>query len=167
MTPQLADQLRDIHGLDAIPWWPLAPGWWLLAALGVLLILALVLLLRNLRRYPAGSWRRDAWRQLRTLRQRGRSLPVNQLAGELSQLLRRIAVARLGRERAAGLSGERWLQWLQDNDPAGFQWTTRGKVLLSLPYAPPDQARDGREQLLVLIDAALVWTERRGGRRRV
>ena len=31
--------LRDIHGLDAIPWWPMAPGWWYLIGAAVLLLL--------------------------------------------------------------------------------------------------------------------------------
>jgi len=43
--------LRDIHGLDQVPLWPMAPGWWyLIGALGLLLLLALGLLLRCARR---------------------------------------------------------------------------------------------------------------------
>ena len=36
MNPQGADllsQLKDIHGAPAAPWWPPAPGWWVLALL--------------------------------------------------------------------------------------------------------------------------------------
>ena len=161
MNPELVAQLRDINGLDAVPWWPLATGWWLLAALVVALLLALISLLRNLRHYPAGSWHRDAWKQLRDLRQRASSMPVDQLAGDLSELLRRIAVARLGREQAAGLTGERWLECLQQHDPAGFAWKRWGKPLLALPYAPYGTRQEYREQLLPLIDAALVWTDKR------
>ena len=161
MNPELVEQLRDINGLDAIPWWPLATGWWLLAVLFVALVFALLSLLRNLRRYPAGSWHRDAWKQLRDLRQRASSMPVNELASELSELLRRIAVARLGRDRAAGLTGELWLDCLQKHDPAGFVWTRWGKPLLTLPYAPSGTRQEYREQLLPLIDAALVWTDKR------
>ena len=102
MNPELATQLRDISGLDAIPWWPLATGWWLLAALLVALVFALISLLRNLRHYPAGSWHRDAWKQLRDLRQRAPSMSVDELASDLSELLRRIAVARLGGIRRPG-----------------------------------------------------------------
>ena len=36
-------QLRDIHTPDPISWWPLAPGWWILAGL---VIIGLVFLIR-------------------------------------------------------------------------------------------------------------------------
>ena len=158
MKPEFAAQLKDIHGLDTVSWWPPAVGWWLLAAALAGLVLGLFLLLRHLRRYPPGSWHRDAWRQLRRLRQQSSSLPADQLAGELSVLMRRIAVARCGRDQAAALAGERWLDWLQRNDPAGFDWTVRGKPLLTLPYAPAGLYAVSSGHLLPLIDAAFAWT---------
>jgi len=161
VNPELVSRLRDIQGLDPVPWWPLAPGWWLLALLALMLLFALVTLVRNLRRYPAGSWRRHAWKQLRSLRQAAYHMPAQQLAGELSELMRRIAIARLGRARAAGLSGERWLEWLQQHDPSGFAWSRHGRPLLTLPYAPPDDSQDNGKQLLPLIDAAFIWVDRK------
>jgi len=166
VNPEMVARLRDIQGLDEVSWWPPAIGWWLLAALVIALLFALVSLVRNLRRYPAGSWRRHAWKQLRALRQQANRMPAPQLAGELSELLRRIAIARLGRDRAAGLTGERWLAWLQEHDPAGFAWTQLGQPLLTLPYAPPDSVRTSAGQLLLLIDATFAWVDRDAGRRR-
>ena len=167
MNPDMVTRLRDIQGLDEISWWPLAPGWWLLVLLVILLLFALVSVVRNQRRYPAGSWRRNAWKQLRTLKRQADRMPTQQIAEELSELLRRIAIARLGRARAAGLSGEPWLNWLQQHDPAGFAWTRFGKPLLTLPYAPPGTSQDSIEQLLPLIDAAFVWVDRGAGRKHV
>ncbi|MFQ5642769.1 MAG: DUF4381 domain-containing protein [Thiogranum sp.] len=167
MNPDMLTRLRDIQGLDEISWWPLAGGWWLLALLLIVLLFALGSLVRNLWRYPAGSWRRPAWQQLRTLRQQAYRMPAQQFAGELSELLRRIAIARLGRARAAGLSGERWLAWLQEHDPAGFDWSRHGRPLLTLPYAPPEQGKDNGRQLLPLLDAAFAWVDRNNGHRHV
>ncbi len=167
MNPELASQLRDIRGLDAVPWWPPAPGWWLLAAVCVALAVTLFYQFRHLRRYPLGSWHRSAWRELYRLRKQAEHMPADQLAKALSELLRRIAIARVGRAQAAALTGERWLAWLQEHDPAGFAWTQRGKPLLTLPYAPPDAQPQGREQLLVLLDAAFAWTARRKRSRHV
>ncbi|HIP52533.1 MAG TPA: DUF4381 domain-containing protein [Chromatiales bacterium] len=152
----LYGQLRDIRGLDPISWWPPAPGWWLLAA-GILITLALIAVYLRLRRdYPLGRWQRDAKRRLVRLKRR---IPLNtphESAAELSELLRRIAVARCGRAHCAGLTGEVWLAWLEANDPNGFQWREEGGLLLDLPYAPPDRHAD-QARVIHLTEAAIRW----------
>ena len=56
------DQLRDIHLPEAIGWWPLAPGWWLLI---ILVCLGLITLARLfLRRRQASAYRRQALQKL-------------------------------------------------------------------------------------------------------
>jgi hypothetical protein len=158
-----AYQLRDIHGPDPVSWWPPAPGWWLLA-LAVVLGLWLLWRLLPLLRIPVIvdlTWRWDAARQLRELRRRVRkNQDPKESAAELSELLRRIAMARLGRKACAGLTGRDWLAWLQDNDPRNYAWAERGDLLLDLPYAPPGSASAERKQLLGLIDAAQNWVAR-------
>jgi hypothetical protein len=159
------EQLRDIQGIHGVPWWPPGPGWWLLAAA----VLALTFLAWRFRpqlrlRIPplpfvtVGSWRWDAARHLRDLRKRAGTQDGKQTAGELSELLRRIAMARLGRDVCAGLTSEDWLAWLGGNDPKGFDWPRQGRLLLEVPYAPPGDLRRSQE-LLTLIDAAYDWVE--------
>jgi hypothetical protein len=153
----MSGQLRDIHGLDPISWWPLAPGWWISVLFVLVIIFALFLLVRYLIRYPPGSWRREARIALRDLWQQRRQLSQKETAARLSVLLRRIAIARFGRERTAGISGPEWLIWLQRTDPNDFDWATRGQILLNLPYAPDNwQAKPG--ELDALINAALELT---------
>lgn len=164
MNTEMVERLRDIQDLDPVSWWPPATGWWLLAVLIMVMLFALFSIVRNLRHYPAGSWRRHAWKQLRQLRQQAHHMPAQQLAIELSELLRRIAIARAGRSHAASLSGERWLAWLQQHDPGGFAWSERGRPLLTLPYAPPDNTQENGKQLLPLIDAAYAWVDHRTGK---
>ena len=164
MNPELlASQLRDIRGLDAIPWWPLAPGWWLVA-IGVVALVWLLGTRLPVWRWPRPTrrlaWQRTAARDLRALRRRVGHEDSKRLAGELSELLRRIAMARCGRDACAGLSGKDWLQWLSANDPLGFDWTRHGDLLTRLPYAPPAPGDKGT-LLLTLIDAALAWTRPR------
>lgn len=169
------EQLRDIHGIKGVPWWPPAPGWWLLAAL-VLLLLFLAWRFRTTLRLrippipvlTVGSWRWDAARQLRALRVQVATRDTKQTAAELSELLRRIAMARLGRGACAGLTGEDWLEWLRGNDPKGFDWTQQGRSLLEAPYAPPGDSGQ-MEELLTLIDAAHDWVavEDRKGKKHV
>jgi len=161
MVPELA-QLRDIQGIDGVPWWPLALGWWLILAATVLFALSVWKWRSTLRlRIPIpgitwGDWRWDAARQLRALRRRAKGQPSKTTAGELSELLRRIAMARIGRDACAGLADTDWLTWLQSNDPKGFRWQEEGRILLDLPYAPPDTQSGGTE-LIRLIDAAHDW----------
>ena len=146
--------LLDIRDLDAIGWWPLAPGWWLSPGLLLLLLFLLTLWIRHLIHYPPGSWRKEADRALRQLRRTHRQHSAKETASQLSELLRRVAMARFGRQRQASLSGDEWLHWLQQYDPNHFDWPEKGEWLLRLPYAPEDQAVDPA-QLSELIDAAL------------
>lgn len=162
MTPErLSNRLHDIHELDPVGIWPLATGWWLVLAGMVLLILLFIGLRRwrpDWQRYlPRYGWSRAAAHELTVLRGQVGQGDVKVLAARLSELLRRIAIARCGRDRCAGLNGESWLAWLADHDPDGFDWRARGRLLLELPYAPPGETGD-KPELYKLIDAALAWT---------
>lgn len=156
MLPQstLSSQLHDIHGLDPIPWFPPAPGWWAVAGACMLTLLAIALWVRHRRRYPPGGWKKDARALLRDLRRSQRGQSPKQTAGELSEVLRRIGMARFGREAGASLSSAEWLDWLTRHDPSGFDWRAQGEVLLRLPYAPAGTDEDALA-LSQLIDAAL------------
>ena len=160
MNPEILAQLRDIHELDPVSWWPLATGWWLLILLILLLTSGLILWLRHLRKFPPGSWNRDAYRQLIQLKKQAHNLSDSELAGQLSALLRRIAVARLGRIQVAGLSGNAWLSWLHEQDPQGYDWQSQGDLLLTLPYAPITEISSNKPRLLELLQAAIAWTEK-------
>ena len=54
--------LRDLHLPEAISWWPLAPGWWVV--IGLTMVLIGVILQRYLERRARGAARRHALRQL-------------------------------------------------------------------------------------------------------
>jgi len=150
--------LRDIHGLDAAPWWPLAQGWWYLA--GLLCLLLLSIGFRYWLFYHAGwlGWRGDARRQLRQLKKSLATDAPHAVAGRLSELLRRIAMVRSGRQQAAGLTGDSWLLWLAEQDKTGFDWERQGQVLLTAPYMPPEMAVE-RDELAALIRAATRWID--------
>ena len=133
--------LRDLHLPDAIGWWPLAPGWWIVS---LLVAVGIVLLLRNaLRRRSQGAARRHALRQLEHYKRAyvDHGNPVT-LGKEVSELLRRTMLAYAPRADVAGLTGNAWLEWLdRDLEMPGF---TRGagRGLLELPYRDPQTAGD-------------------------
>ena len=111
-TDPLAN-LRDIHLPGDVSWWPLAPGWWLL----IVVVLAL------------STWGIMKWYQWRK-----RQVLLHEVKAELhriqtdfsahqtartlvtdcSQLLRRLVVLRIGRERGANLTGQDWRDYLSE-----------------------------------------------------
>jgi hypothetical protein len=158
MVDAFSDSLRDIHGLDAIPWWPPAPGWWYVLAAIVLVPMLIVAGYWLSYQSPWLGWRSDARHKLAALR---KALPKGnprEVAGQLSELLRRIAMARSGRRTAAGLTGDTWLNWLAEMDKSGFDWEKRGQLLLKAPYMPPTIDVERRE-VAALIRAAIRWID--------
>jgi len=60
-TANPLDQLKDIHLPEAVGFWPPALGWWLLAAVFVVILLTGILLYK---RHQKNAYRRSAVRQL-------------------------------------------------------------------------------------------------------
>jgi len=132
--------LRDLHLPEPIDWWPLAPGWWVLIALA--LIGLGWLLVKAWRRWQFNAPRRYAIQALETLEAEYLSHrnPVT-LGQQLSELLRRGMLAYAPRHEVAGLTGERWLAWLDRGLPVPYFHTQGGKSLLAflaLPYRDPN-----------------------------
>ena len=128
--------LRDLHLPEAISWWPLAPGWWVLIALA---LAGLGYLLRAwLGARARNAARRYALRQLDNI-VRAHEEHQNPVVfgASLSELLRRTMLAYAPRSNVAGLTGDEWLQWL-DRDLAQPVFTEGpGRQLLDLPYRNP------------------------------
>jgi len=143
--------LRDIHLPEPISWWPLAPGWWILLGLICLLILAIFLLRRWLikkRKMP----KRIALRQLDKLQQDYQQNP-QKLVRELSILLRRFFISTHPRAQVASLTGEAWLQFL-DQQLGKPQFTQgEGRCLIEEPYKP--QVKIESENLLKLCKTVI------------
>lgn len=143
--------LRDLHLPEAIGWWPLAPGWWLLIALAAAGLGYLLY-----RQYLEWRWnavRRVALAELaRVRREYAEGADAQTLAIELSELLRRSMLAYAPRAEVAGLTGDGWLQWL-DRGLADRPFTEGpGKKLESLPYQRPETVSNETD-IAGLIDA--------------
>ena len=143
--------LRDLHLPDMTGWWPLAPGWWVVAAVTIFLLVVI-----SRRAYR--SWKHNAARRLAVKRlkiisaefEHGTSAVT--LGKELSELTRRAMLAYAPRDEVAGLTGDDWLQWLdQGMDDKPFS-KGAGRILESLPYMNP-QAIDDDTDVRGLIDA--------------
>ena len=104
-------QLRDIHQPGMIETWPPAPGWWLLAALAVAALTALIV--RAFRHWRANRYRREAIKELNALLTDWQSHHDDLVyLTSLQQLLKRVALTRFPRDDVASLTGEAWVQFL-------------------------------------------------------
>ena len=113
MNPQ--DPLANLHPLReplAVSWWPPAPGWWLLLALGIGCGVALTLFL--VRRYRRNRYRRQALQRLAQVRKNYLSDgDAAQFATQTNALLKAVALRAYPRREVAGSSGQQWLAFLR------------------------------------------------------
>lgn len=133
--------LRDLHLPDAIGWWPLAPGWWLLIALALIGVAFLIRAWLKVR--ARGAARRFALRQLNEIVDRYQdSKNAVEFGADLSELLRRSMLAYAPRLDVAGLTGEAWLRWLDEGLAQPVFTEGPGRQILELPYRRPDTELD-------------------------
>jgi heme exporter protein D len=130
-------ELRDIHLPPEVSWWPLAYGWWLVA-ISLLVLLAFVV--RGIRRRRR-SVKRFALEELKQLEE-GFRVHQNsvELAVGLSELLRRMALARFARADVASLFGKRWVHFLTEHADGKHQEVFT--LLESSPYAPAQYVQE-------------------------
>ncbi|TXH68765.1 MAG: DUF4381 domain-containing protein [Thiothrix sp.] len=128
--------LRDIHLPAEIGWWPLAWGWWLVAALLLLGLVVLVAWFLKRSTHPKRinlSAQSSALQELTRIEQQYKHDPLG-LVRELSVLLRRIAISLYGRRSVAGLTGLNWLQFLDQQGGSPVFSQRFQQALTELPY---------------------------------
>jgi len=158
VTAQLA-QLRDIHLPDAISWWPLAPGWWVLA--GVLLVGVACVAVFEFRRRRSLKYK--ALQELDQLR-RGKAfeLSTQGLAAELCVLIRRVVLNGADGSRYASTHGDAWGACLAAS-PNGMP-TDIARYIARAPYVDCDAAHESRDKSTPsareLVGAAEKWIRR-------
>jgi hypothetical protein len=107
-------ELRDIHQPGMIETWPPAPGWWLLVLIALLAVIAGCAWL--VRRWRANRYRREARAELHKLLNDWQAHQDDQAyLTALQQLLKRTALTSFPREAVASLTGEAWLQFLDQS----------------------------------------------------
>lgn len=136
--------LENLHGIvEPAPvslWWPLAPGWW-----AVLALLALATAI--------GIWRFVRARRLNAYRRQGLAELDITPPQELPALLKRVALSAYPRDEVAGLTGDRWIEFLNRTAPDSFD-TVSSERLRSLAYQANQEAHDDH-----LFAACRSWIE--------
>ncbi len=134
MDIKLAAQLKDIH-LPAEPGiWPIAPGWWGVLLFAILLIVALVFIIKK---YQRGAAKREALIKLQQIESEYQAdKDSGRYFSDISKLLRRAAIHAFSRQACAGLSGEAWLQFLQNHSKDGGFIDGVGRDLVEAQFKP-------------------------------
>jgi hypothetical protein len=129
--PTSLDRLHDIVAPPPAPWWPPAPGWYVVLAVGIpLLIWAGVKLALA---WKHNRYRRAALAELAAIRA---SRPPDLLSC-LSELLKRTALIAYPREEVAALSGREWLAFLDRTGATTAFTSGPGHPIGDGPYSRP------------------------------
>ena len=146
-------QLRDIHMPEPIGVWPLAPGWYVVAAIVIISVV-----------WCYGRYRRNRLRRRALALLDGYLLQYQRegnrqaSAASVSLLLKQVALLYFPRDTVAGLQGELWLQFLANTSKKLDMFAVR-RELLEVPY---QAAADG--DMLLLFRTARLWISQRRGR---
>ena len=144
--------LKDIHLPDPVGFWPLAPGWWALAGL-VLLLAALAALLEWRRRQTLAYQAGQALKAI--ARDRERYADARSVAAQSALLMRRVLVSRKGGTDAAALSGGDWQRFLGQGK--GGLPAEVVAFIAEAPYLPPGLPDADRVDRTLVVASVRRW----------
>lgn len=151
---QLIVQLKDLHLPSPPGLWPLAFGWYLLLFISLFVIV--MMFYWSSRRWINNRAQRCAIKELDKLRQAYNQDPDIKYIEKLSILLKRVALAYFPRKEIAGLSGKKWLKFLNQTGNTMMFTSDIGKLLVTAPYK-----KTVEEDISVLISMCAIWIGQR------
>ena len=102
--------------------------------MALLIIIAVIVAFYLVKRYQKTAMKRLALHQLSHLQQRYQAqAPSQQIAMELSKLLRQVALAYYPRQQVAHLRGQSWIAFL-DQTSSQVKFKAHGQLLVTAPY---------------------------------
>jgi hypothetical protein len=143
--------LNDIVVPGAVPWWPPATGWYVLAAIAAVGLA--VLAVRWLRYRRSNRYRKQALLELALIRKNGSQEAMQQLPG----LLKRAALSAWPREEVASLSGHEWHRFLDDSAATDRFSSGAGAALDRIAYASGPAATPAGPEEARVLEAAEFW----------
>lgn len=126
-------QLIDIH-LPANPSaWPPAPGWWIIFALILSLLIFSLLKLIRYRRLKIRQ--KNILLALTGLEEKLKREQTTEALSEVNILLRRLALMHYPRQTIASLTGKNWLRFLDKSGDTKAFTQGAGRLLADVPYS--------------------------------
>ena len=134
--------LKDLHYPVSPSWWPLSYGWYIILSL---ILLSVLIIIHKKRNSPLAYANREMKKIQKTNSEKQLKL--------LSQLLKRVAMARYGREAIAPLSEESWQEFLLASAPK-ILTDKQARQLAYAIYNPNPEKPDKK-----LFSATQKWIE--------
>lgn len=158
MTDTSAATPLDLHDIilpEPVSWMPQTSGWW--AVLGLIGLALGWTVYVGVRRHRANRYRRLALVRLVLIEQALADPSSRPTAlSELPVLVKQTALAYRRRSEVAGLSGERWLRFLDESYGGRGFMEGPGRLLPGLAYAAP-QAERSEDQIGELVQLIRHW----------
>jgi Ca-activated chloride channel family protein len=140
--------LIDIPLPREVDLWP--QTWEARVAIVVLVAATVIAAWQFVHHRRANRYRREALAELNRI-ERGGDLSPNDLAMQLSLLVRRTALAAFPREQVAPLAGTAWLAFLDRTGDVTQFSNGVGRCVVNAPYARKTQDASQRSALIALI----------------
>ncbi len=146
----LLSQLRDIHAAPAAPWWPPAPGWWILA---LLLACILFLVLRQVMgRYRAHQRRLQLMKFVDHVEQTvDPAFNPQEFLSSLNRVFKIVALRAFPENHCARMQGREWTDFVEIK-LQGSDSVAELSVLAQGPYQPAASFNAGS-----LVKSARQW----------
>lgn len=156
MNPQALENLNPIHLPDPVSIWPLAPGWWILICLP--LVIGVLLLAWSLYKKQPKQLACKSLKQLRLdLDGADTEQDQQQLLQEINQLIKRVSLTLNPQGNTARLSGADWGDYLSKQSKKEIFSPTQKQLLMTGPYAKPETQQLDRQILGDLLSRSKQW----------
>jgi len=146
--------LNDIVVPPDVPWWPLAPGWHILA--GFIVLVIVFALYRTLKQRKKNLYRVLAMQELSDIRGQGETADLQLIP----ELLKRTVLSAWPRRDVAALSGTDWHRFLDRTAATNRFCSGAGEVLDRLAYGGGKGVNAGDAAVDAVIEAAEFWLKR-------
>lgn len=143
ITASAQDASIQLHGLyepDPVHFSFETPGWFILA--GIILLLCLVILFRQIRKYIKNRYRREALRELDYIENSTEMFP------QVFVVLKQTAIHAFGRSRVGPLHGKEWLTFL-DETGKEVGMTEYHLQIHKAMYAGKEMKQDAQKAILI------------------
>jgi hypothetical protein len=161
--PASLQNLHDIVMPSPAPWWPPAPGWYLVFSGAA--VVAAWFCWQRFRQWRADAYRRASLNELARIKGLIDSGEREPAMRKLPELIKRTAMSVWPREQVAAMSGTGWLKFLDETGNMNAFSQGDGGLLAEMAYAGDNKLQeipDDRIQYLMQIIEKWIREHRAG-----